>query len=68
MHCMAYSCGEMSVGTETFGRTSYFRRGIDRDWIVAIGAEGVETSLELSGSIGVVALLDTVDGSDDKSD
>jgi hypothetical protein len=69
MHCIAYSLGSKSVGMDTLGRTSYFRRGalLGCGWPTA-GRMGATASLELSTSTGVVALLVGDGGRDDRSD
>ena len=56
IHCRAYSEGAISVGIDTFGRTSYFRR------CLPVCEAGFVFSLELlSKSIGDVALLEIED-------
>lgn len=62
MHCLAYSEGAISVGIETFGRTSYFGR------CFPVCEAGFVFSLELpSKSVGDVALLEIEDRAEEPS-
>src|SRR4051812_10770904 len=59
---MAYSCGARSEGMDTFGRTSYFFRGISLG--LAMGSGGGSCggrSRELLLPAGVVTSLDNMD-------
>ena len=56
MHCLAYSCGAISVGIETLGRISYFDHGFCFD--VGGWDDDCVASLERSLSVGDVDLLD----------
>ena len=62
MHCLAYSEGDMSVGMETLGRTSYLERCdpvCDPAFVV---------SLELpSNPVGDVALLEMEESAEEMS-
>jgi hypothetical protein len=60
IHCLAYSEGAISVGIETFGRTSYFVRCLPVcDFVV---------SLELpSKPVGDVALLEIEESAEEPS-
>ncbi len=62
IHCLAYSLGAMSVGIETFGRTSNLSRRS------AILEAGFVVSLERpSNPVGDVALLDIEERADETS-
>ena len=60
IHCLAYSDGAISVGIETFGRTSYLGRRFPEDG-------DFESSLG-SIPVGDVALLDTDEWPEEASD
>ncbi len=64
--CIAYSEKGKSGGMETLGRTSHFRLGESVVWLTG-ATSGAAASLELSTSTGVVALLDTEGGMDERS-
>lgn len=64
--CIAYSERARSGGIETLGRTSHFRLGKSVGWLTRV-TSGATASLELSTSTGVVALLDTDGGRDERS-
>jgi hypothetical protein len=53
---------------ETLGRISHFRLGDSGGWVGRVMSEAEETSLELSMSTGVVALLDPDAGADERSE
>ena len=62
MHCLAYSLGAISVGIETFGRTSYFGRRFlvcETDFVVSLEPT--------SNPVGDVALLDIDERADETS-
>lgn len=60
MHCLAYSDGAMSVGIETFGRTSYLERCF-------CGLDLLSTLGLISKSVGEVALLERDDRAEEAS-